>query len=202
MISSQYTNSDFWMSLVPLFWGSLQSGWWWYSLKIHWYKSDCCFCGTQKFITMFTKCCHLTLPWLTWIQSLHSDMIYLTLHYCLPIIWSLSMLSSASCNVVGFECMSGWMVDVSYARCHFLLWSSQMVKCHLFFTQHYSVLHCWWHISSWIIDTSQIRSMNIEWSCDFTVFLWCNDMYANIVLFLSYDCVVASLCIILGMLLS
>jgi hypothetical protein len=52
-------------------------------------------------------------------------MIQLTSHISLPMIWSLPMLSSASFNTLGFECMSGWVVDISYARWHFLLWSSK-----------------------------------------------------------------------------
>jgi hypothetical protein len=52
-------------------------------------------------------------------------MIQWTLHLCLLMMWSLPMLSSASFNALGFECMSRWVVDVSYARWHFLLWSSK-----------------------------------------------------------------------------
>jgi len=159
------------MSLVPPFLGSLQSWWWRSSLKIHWYKPGHCFYGTQRFIIMFTKCCHLTLPWVTWIQSPHLDTIQLTSHICLPMMRPLPMLSSASYNALGFECMSRWVVDVSYAKWHILLWSSQAVKHCLFLIPHCSVLLHWWHIPSWIVDTAQIRSMNIEWICDLTVFL-------------------------------
>jgi hypothetical protein len=153
----------FWMSLVPLFWVYLQYWWWRSSLKMHWFKSGHCFCGMQRFIVMFAKCCHLTQPWVTWIQSPHSYMIQWISHTCLPIIWSLPM------HIMHMD-LNGWVVGVSYARWH-LLWSSQVVKCHMFFSQHCSVLHCWWHISSWIIDASQICSINIEWICDLTVFL-------------------------------
>jgi len=159
------------MSLVPPFLGSLQSWWWRSSLKIHWYKPGHCFYGTQRFIIMFTKCCHLTLPSVTWIHSPHLDMIQWTSHLCLLMMWSLPMLSSASYNALGFECMSRWVVDVSYAKWHILLWSSQAVKHCLFLIPHCSVLLHWWHIPSWIVDTAQIRSMNIEWICDLTVFL-------------------------------
>jgi hypothetical protein len=75
-------------------------------------------------------------------------MIQLTLHIFLPMMQPVSMLSSASYNALGFECMSGWVVDVSYSKWHFLLWSSQAVKHCLFLSHHCSVLLHWWHISS------------------------------------------------------